>query len=221
MSASRRVLVVVAAVASCVLAAAPPAGAKGIARVAVCGSDGCVDRTDVALGASSEPHVLLDAGTPVEADAVTPEPFVRVCFGIGDGTTRKVFGTYTVEFLPRSGHQRAEDGTWGLLEGGALRAMRRVVAGVPPLAAAGLGLPATRAAGPARAGTGAAELRVPATATRTPGPAHAGTGPVGAASGGDGPAWPVLSGTGALAVLVAAGAAFAVRRRRADGGPAL
>ncbi len=191
----RRLHVVALSALCCGLVAAPPASAKGIARLAVCGATGCVDRTGLALRLSPEPHLLLDSGTPVSAQSVAGEPFVRVRFGIGDDRTHEVFGRYTVAFLPRSGRLRAQDGTWGALESETLRAMRRVVAGVPRLAAAGLHLPAANAA---REPAPAAPSRHDAAST----------------------AWLVVSGAIALAALLAAGA-VAARRRRAAGGPAM
>jgi hypothetical protein len=191
------------AVAALLLVPAAAAQAKGIASLAVCGPHHCVNRTEVALRGVQYPEQLLSGGTPVADGAVTAEPFVRVRMGIGDGTRHsKVYGRMTLTLLPRAGFLQMEDGSWGQLQGGDLRAFRRVVRGVPRYPAERLrladGMPvpgATATAAPVKdaAGTGRA-VTVRATATED------GTS-----------AWPWVAG-GLLALACAAAALVVLRR---------
>jgi len=150
-----------------------------------------VDRTRAAKSGTDDPHLLMDAGTPVADASVVPEPFVRLRMGVGDGQSGKIYGRFTVVFLPRSGHMRSEDGSWSIVTPEGRAALRQLTVGVPRFPAARLGL------GPAPA-----PVRSTGTGSR--------------ASDGDGTPWGLIGGA-AVALAAAAAAAFVVRRRLEDG----
>jgi hypothetical protein len=204
----------VAWVLACAVLAAP-AGAKGVARLKVCGPAGCVDRTKEALKAAPpDQELILDAGMPVSDASVTAEPFVRLRVGVGDGRSHQVFGHYDATFLPRSGHMQTEDGGWSVVSPDGLRLLRRLSAGVSRYPASRLHLVSDdQPAEPA------------ATASSTPVAAGAGGSDGTGGDGGGGGWWPLLvvAGVGIAGV----GAAVALRRRRGPddlgtaGGPAV
>ena len=90
-----------------VLALAPQAAAKGIEGATVCGTDGCApaDRDD--LGPA------LMGGTPT-MPPTEAGPWYRAKLELGDGRPGgRVFETFTVNVVPKSGYIRSRDGYGG------------------------------------------------------------------------------------------------------------
>ena len=182
---------VLIAVAVTVVLGAPaaPAGAKGIVKLAVCGPAGCVDRTRAAVNGTGDPHLLMDAGTPVAGASVVAS---RSCgCGSASGTGRVARSTGASRW--RSCRARATCAA-RTARGRSSRpparaALRPLTVGVPRFPAARLGL-------------GPAPAPVRSTGTR--------------ASGDDGTPWGLIGGA-VVALAAAAAAAFVVRRRLEDG----
>jgi len=132
-------LVLLAALAV-LLGPAATASAKEIAAVKACGADGCRDVTALAT------YAALDGGAPTTA----PErgaPFFRLEVTVRAGEQRD---TWTNLYVPAAQKLRADDGTWMNPASTTLNELDRLVRGVAPLPAAGLGLP-TAAPAPAPA----------------------------------------------------------------------
>ncbi len=193
---TRRVPLAAAAVCVLALALSPPAQAKGIMKVVVCGADGCSDVT-----ATARDEALLDLGPAAGGPTARGPGFVRVLTTIGDG--RGEGATVRQLYVPaRDLVATREDGggwIWTSPLPDTTRALRDATRGVRTI--------------PAR--------RLPAAAVATgPAPAPA---PAKVASGGAGgavPAWAWPAG-GLLALLLGAGAARGRRGRSHRAGESL
>jgi hypothetical protein len=194
----RPTLITLALLAGATTLPAGPAVAKGLTGLAVCGAHGCVDRSD-RLGGDGG-RALLEAGATVADPGRAP--YVRLKLHLGDGG--KTFSIATVVFLPRSGLQRLDDGTWHRTDAASLARLRRIARGVAPLPASTL-RPFEPAPGPPIPEALPAPHPSPATAT---------------AQTGHGAATAAVAGGVALLALLAAGAARTQRRRR-PGRPAI
>lgn len=188
---------------------APPAPAKELTTLSVCGADGCVNRTGPLAAAKRGHDGLLDLG--MGAADPGPAPFVRLRLGIGDGSG-KVFGRSTMVLVPSLGLVRADDGFWYSLPPASRAFFREVARGVPRLPAAKLG-PAVAAASPQPPPSGDPR---PATAASRKAPS--------AQHGADGAVSPALLAVmagAALAATAAAGIAWRRRRRGPQRRPAI
>jgi hypothetical protein len=144
------------------LAAGPPAQAKQIDALTVCGADGCRD-VPRAIG-----QALHELGGAALATTPRPAPHFRLVMRIGDG--HRTFGTDRVVYVP-SARAVGGGGGWSLLDRGVAAKLERAVARRRPLPAAKL--PGSTAA-VARPGTSLPpEVVLPPAATR---PASSGAG---------------------------------------------
>ncbi len=163
---------------------ASPATAKEISQVKACGADGC--KTVKSVG--PEGHELLPAG-----GGTTPKlaPYYKLAIGLGDGSGR-VFDTFDVLWAPSIGMIASEETPspyWRTASPAARRVAEQVTKGLTPFPAADMpvALPAPKVE----------ETVTTETAATT-----------GGGDGGGSP-WVLL----AVGCVVAAGGAFALRRR--------
>ena len=195
----RTIPLVLVAAAAMLLAA--PAMAKEIEEAAVYGADGCAK-----VKPRGNAHAMLE-GSAV-TDAPKPAPFYRLRLGIGDGSG-KVFERFTIVWVPSAEKMRAMDGQWVNTTTAADRALARITRGQEPLPAKKLRLTE-------------AEQDAQSIGTSLPPevvlPPDDGSGN---GSGGAGvPGWLIVLGAGGGLVLVAGGAAWALRRRTEGTGEA-
>ena len=88
-------------------ALAPQAAAKGIEGATVCGTDGCASANRDDLGPA------LMGGTPT-MPPTQAGPWYRAELELGDGRPGgRVFETFTVNVVPKSGYIRSRDGYGG------------------------------------------------------------------------------------------------------------
>ena len=111
------------------LAAAPPAQAKQINALTVCGADGCraVPR---AIG-----QALHSLGAVASAATPRPAPHFRLVMRIGDG--HRTLATDTLVYVPGA-RAVGGNGGWSRLDRGTAAKLERAVAGRRPLPAAKL-----------------------------------------------------------------------------------
>jgi hypothetical protein len=111
------------------LALAPPAHAKQIDALTVCGADGC-QRADRAIG-----QALHGLGGAALATAPRPAPYFRLVMRIGDG--RRTFGIDRLVYVPSS-RTFGGNGGWSRLDRGTAAKLARALAKRRPLPAAKL-----------------------------------------------------------------------------------
>ena len=160
-----------------------PATAKEIESVKACGADGC--KTVKSVGSIGHELLPADGGT-------TPKlaPYYKLAIGLGDGSGR-VFDTFDVLWAPSLGMIASEETPspyWRTASSAAQELAERLTKGLKPYPAADMpvALPAPKVD----------ETVTTETAATTGG-------------GGDGAPWALL----AVGCVVAAGGAFALRRR--------
>jgi hypothetical protein len=115
------------------LALAPPAHAKGLSELQICGKNSCVDITHRADEA-------ILGGTPTAAPK-RAEPFVElhVTFrGDAPPGEKPPLESFTLQFLPASGITRTEEGTWSAPHPTAVVPLRAQARGIAPFPAATL-----------------------------------------------------------------------------------
>jgi hypothetical protein len=111
------------------LAAGPPAQAKQIDALTVCGADGCRD-VPRAIG-----QALHELGGAALATTPRPAPHFRLVMRIGDG--HRTFGTDRLIYVPRA-RAVGGGGGWSRVGRGAAAKLERAVADRRPLPAAKL-----------------------------------------------------------------------------------
>jgi hypothetical protein len=189
-------------------AVTPAAEAKQIESVEVCGSARCVEvhGDDMfALAEPGPPFYGYRTGDPPRKSS----PFYRVAITVGGGGAHESF---KVDLLPRAGLVRGADGAWTRLTARARRALARATADLPPLPASrldpGAASPGPGAASPSGSGASAAQ---------SSGDARAASSSEDQETAGLGhEPWPWLAL--GLAVVLLAGAAWALRAGRQRGG---
>jgi hypothetical protein len=124
------VLLTIAAVA---LGPAATASAKELAKVKVCGADGCQDVTDQATMA------VTDGGPPTAwPDEKTP--FYRVKISV-KGEDGQVVPGWTFLWVPAAQKVKFEDGTWGNPPSTTMDELDKLTRGIDPLPASKLTMP--------------------------------------------------------------------------------
>jgi hypothetical protein len=142
----RRLTVLPTALAVLLLAPAA-AHAKGLTGLAICGTNGCVDRSAVIQDDTRLMQDLLMYGTTVADPGPAPTFTLKESMGDGDET----FSRTTVRYYPTLGIERFEDGTFHL----ATPKVRRVLATwTKGLRANGLPAPAAQRSSAAARPTG-------------------------------------------------------------------
>jgi hypothetical protein len=128
-----RTPLVLLAIAAVALGPAATASAKEIAKVSVCGADGCHDKTDQATMA------VTDGGPPTGWPD-DKAPFYRVKISV-KGEDGKTVPGWTFLWVPAAQKVKFEDGTWGNPPSTTMDELDTLTRGIDPLPAAKLKLP--------------------------------------------------------------------------------
>jgi hypothetical protein len=183
---SARILITAATLS---LLAAAPASAKELGSVAICGADGCVDRTGRAT------HAVVEGGARRAAPRAA-EPYYVVRIGVAEERGGKVVHRFDTRWLPKAGLLRGADGVWMSAPAKTRRELMRLTRGIEP-----------RPAGsrPPKEPPQAPIGQLPPEVMEPPAAAEEDRG------GGGGPSTALVA---APAALLLGAAAFAARRRR-------